>query len=632
MGFDYDKLKSKGEDGGSYWTSYSDLFMVLSVVFLLLYVVTSMRSGAAGIQKQIEFKQMKEDAADLRQQIKVYNTLKEEYLEKEASKDEEQVYKELMDKLTLLQDEQAKEKDNLRKQAMDNEKKEMALNKYQQIVRNIINANMLSKAKIKKRDRIIKASEETIAVKETEIALKESEIKENLATIADQDQEIEIQSQTIEEKQQIIFEKQRDLEQKQNEIGQLESEIKDKREAIEQNQKRIASLNSNLGSKINELKATQTQHKTSKEKLLKDIQKLKRETESKIVKLQAQNRNVSAELSKAGAELQEANSLIQSQEAEQAKLAGELERAGEELRTSREQYQKQVAKLRAEHAAGMQAERSAFEKKLESEKLTGAALKERMARFNLEAKNKEAALNQKIGDLSGKFEQTRASLTQVEEEKGRALASVDKLSKQNKVMAEDLERIRKMEEAQRRVAENLKKKLQEAGIGGINTKTGDVTLSFEKEFFDRGKSELKAGMMETLARFMPKYTQGLFDDAKIADKIQSVEITGFASPTYKGKYIDPNSLNEVDRKAAQYNMDLSIERAKAIFNHIFDRRKLSYKYQDKLRPLVKVTGRGFFEAGRAPAGAIPGMNEKEFCKKFDCNQAQRVIIKFNIKK
>ena len=91
MGFDYDKLNHKGEDGGSYWTSYSDLFMVLSVVFLLLYVVTSMRSGADGIQKMIEFKHMKEDAADLRQQIKVYNTLKEEYLEKEASQDEEQV-------------------------------------------------------------------------------------------------------------------------------------------------------------------------------------------------------------------------------------------------------------------------------------------------------------------------------------------------------------------------------------------------------------------------------------------------------------------------------------------------------------------------------------------------------------
>ena len=37
MSFDYDRFKAK-EDNGSYWASYSDLFMVLSLVFLLLYV------------------------------------------------------------------------------------------------------------------------------------------------------------------------------------------------------------------------------------------------------------------------------------------------------------------------------------------------------------------------------------------------------------------------------------------------------------------------------------------------------------------------------------------------------------------------------------------------------------------
>jgi hypothetical protein len=34
--------------------------------------------------------------------------------------------------------------------------------------------------------------------------------------------------------------------------------------------------------------------------------------------------------------------------------------------------------------------------------------------------------------------------------------------------------------------------------------------------------------------------------------------------------------------------------------------------------------------GRAPAGAVPGMSQKEFCSKFDCKQAQKVIIKFNM--
>ena len=55
MSFDYEKLKSKSDAGsGEHWTSNSDLFMVLSVVFLLLYVVASVKNGASAINKAIQ--------------------------------------------------------------------------------------------------------------------------------------------------------------------------------------------------------------------------------------------------------------------------------------------------------------------------------------------------------------------------------------------------------------------------------------------------------------------------------------------------------------------------------------------------------------------------------------------------
>ena len=81
MAFDYDKIKKK-EEGGSQWTSYSDLFMVLSVVFLLLYVVSSLRNGTYGIQKYVELNNIQKENEDLKQQLEVYNTLKDDYLEK----------------------------------------------------------------------------------------------------------------------------------------------------------------------------------------------------------------------------------------------------------------------------------------------------------------------------------------------------------------------------------------------------------------------------------------------------------------------------------------------------------------------------------------------------------------------
>ncbi|MCB0362046.1 MAG: microtubule-binding protein, partial [Bdellovibrionales bacterium] len=84
--------------------SYSDLFMMLSVVFLMLYSVTSLRSGTFGIEKRQEAQRLAYENEDLRQQIKVYETLKDQHIQNSSSQDK-QVYEELMGQLHLLKDE-----------------------------------------------------------------------------------------------------------------------------------------------------------------------------------------------------------------------------------------------------------------------------------------------------------------------------------------------------------------------------------------------------------------------------------------------------------------------------------------------------------------------------------------------
>ena len=116
----------------------------------------------------------------------------------------------------------------------------------------------------------------------------------------------------------------------------------------------------------------------------------------------------------------------------------------------------------------------------------------------------------------------------------------------------------------------------------------------------------------------------------IAKKIKSVDVIGFASPTYRGKYVNPNSLDPKDKKAIEYNLDLSYRRARSIFDHMFDTRKLKFEDQKKLLPLVKVSAKSFFSGnkdGRMPAS---NMSRREFCKKYDCKKEQRVIIKFDL--
>lgn len=61
MAFNYDDLKAKEDNPGSFWASYSDLFMVLSLVFLLLYVVSGLRSGTYSVQKNIEYERIKKE-------------------------------------------------------------------------------------------------------------------------------------------------------------------------------------------------------------------------------------------------------------------------------------------------------------------------------------------------------------------------------------------------------------------------------------------------------------------------------------------------------------------------------------------------------------------------------------------
>jgi hypothetical protein len=87
MSFHYNKNGNHNQ-GESFWTSNSDLFLGLSSIFLLLYVVSSLRSGADGVNNATENKKLKVQIQDLQNQLKTYESVKEQYLQTQASKSE----------------------------------------------------------------------------------------------------------------------------------------------------------------------------------------------------------------------------------------------------------------------------------------------------------------------------------------------------------------------------------------------------------------------------------------------------------------------------------------------------------------------------------------------------------------
>jgi len=544
-GFNYEKFKAE-TGGNDSWGSYSDLFMVLSFVFLMMYVVSSLKSGTTSIQQHLEQQKMTRENNELQAQIKAYNTLKDDAL-KEETQDEQEVYNELMDKLTLLQEDATEEKNQLRKRAMENEKKAVALNKYQQIIRNIIDANVLAKSKLKVREEIINNKNEVISDLNQDIESKEKEIAEN-------------------------------------------------------NQE-IAKINKNLAKKIKDLQKTQSFAKLSKKKALAQIAELKRKSQEQIEQIKEETEQVQAQLAQMNQELSTTNEKLaqtsdqlENKEQENKDLSRNLASTNEKLEKTVGEFQNQIGQMQAAHADRMAKEKAAFDAKMDAAKMSAAEKARQLAEFNNQAKEKSAALGREIATLKGDLAEAQA--------KANARAQLSK---------------------------DIASALKNAGVEAeVNPNTGDVTISFGKDFFDSGSADLKDSMQGVLQKFIPKYSETLFKDPKIASKITSVDIVGFASPTYKGKYVNPQSLDEEDQKAAKYNLDLSYKRARSIFDYMFDTKTIKYKNQKELLPLVKVTGRSFFSGDKVPEGATPGMSQKEFCSKFDCKQAQKVIIKFNM--
>lgn len=575
MGFDYDKIKK--EEEGSYWASYSDLFMVLSLVFLLLYVVSSLRSGTMGVVKEAEYKQLTRERDDLKQQIKVYNTLREDYLETGASDSEQKAYEQLMDKIVLLKEEAKDEKEKLRQAAQENEEKEEALNEYQQMVRNIINNNMISQARIKRRDK-------TITKKNVE----------------------------IKDKKKIIAKLEDDVTQKEAEIAQSEKEIK--------------QVNKKLQIKIAQLKTSYMTNKITKEKMEESIQQLKEENQMQVSELQAVNERAKTELKQISKELTQSQSRLSSAtkklELQSQKLADLVE--------EKNQFAKKIEDMNEEYEEQLKAEKAAFDAQIAKQKLTAAAKAKKLAEFRKQAQAKQAQLAKEIQNLESQAEKVQSDLDQTLLAKNELAQKAQKLEGSNKSLSRDVARLKEMADAKNKIIRQISNNLKKAGINAsVDGKSGDVVISFGEEYFDSGKAELKPGMETILKKFMPAYSSSLLSDPITAEKIQSVEIIGFASPTYKGKYVDPKSLKASNKEAINYNLDLSYYRARSIFDYVFDTNKMAYQHQKDILPIVKVTGRSFLAEGSSQKEAM-NMSQAEYCKKYDCKKSQRVMIKFNM--
>ncbi len=582
MSFDYDRIKNK--EDGTHWATYSDLFMVLSLVFLLLYVIASLRTGTSNIKSHTQYQELVRERDQLKEELVFYQSKKDDYLTSQASADEQAKYEDLMKKMELLREEAKDEKEKLRKSANELEQKEVALNKYQKMIKNIITANIVSSVNIKRRDKTITKNFE-------------------------------------------------EIDNQREEIDKLEKDVTQRKQEIAKGERKIKNLNKTLQTKMAQLRRSYKKRKITKAKMESQMKQIKEQNQLKVSQLELANAQAKREIRKNQKIIEEASQKL----AQAEKTIANQESNIQQLVQEKQQVTQKISQMRGDFQKQMQQEKKAFESKLAKQKLSAKAKEAKQREFMKQAQAKEAQLASKIQNMESQVQNVQGQLEKTRQEKASLAKQSQDLAKKAKDLAgdkkklsSDLKRMKEIANAKKKLINDMKKNLKKAGLkASVDGKSGDVIIQFGDEYFDTGKAQVKPGMEQVLKKFMPAYSETLFSDPKTADKINSIEIIGFASPTYKGKYVNPVSLEADNKEAVNYNLDLSYYRARSIFDYIFDKKKMKYRYQKKILPMVKVTGRSFLTED-ASKRDISSMSHTEYCKKYDCKKSQRVVIKFNM--
>lgn len=436
----------------------------------------------------------------------------------------------------------------------------------------------------------------------------------------------------LEQQSKTIASNEKTIERQSKKIKNLNQDIKVKKETIQTNEASIEKMNQELEDKIKKLQSARQQQKLSKKAYNKRLKYLQSKTTQKIETLEKENNQISAQIEKVSSELENANEVLEKTTAKLETTTAQRAKLTNDLKNATLKFETQMSQAQEEFDSKMQEKEQQFQDQLEKEKLSGNAKEKRMAEFKKQAAAERQALDKKLSGLNKELSKSEKDLAKALKSQDKYKNYVASLEKEKGALATELAKSKENIKAKNKLVKGIKDNFKKAGINvDIDEKTGDVVLSFGKEYFDTGKSSLKPNMIDTLEKFIPIYAQSLFEDQQISEKIESVEIVGFSSPTYQGKFVDPKSLSANDRKAVDFNLDLSYNRAKSIFSHIFDKQKMSYKHQKDLLGLVKVTGRSFLAEGVEGKNLKSGIPTETYCKEHNCKKAQRVIVKFNLR-
>jgi len=715
MSFDYDTIRARKHESGTQWAAYSDLFMVLAFVFLLMYMVSSLRTGMISVTSHAQIEEVK-------QELKLYESVKNQYLEQESGEREKKIYNEILSQISLLETEANENKNRLAQESEQQRMRETSLNQYQQLIVEMINANTIAKAEASKKfiserqqkellEKDIEQQSTELATLEDQLNMEVSEKAELKSTQAQETATLQskIQDMTIKREQSLdqlaqleekleieaaakaalegtLEAESRSLETKIQELTEnrakaqvqlatleqrleaeaaekaalestlvqetttLQGKIQELTSSREQNQNQLASLEQQLISGEAEkaaLRKTLQQETKNLEGIIQELTGKQEESENLLASLEqklrmeaADKADLEATLSKEKqgleGQLEELSGKQNQSQAELASLAAILAKEAEEKAALKNASAEEIGELEEKFAAlkgdydKKQGELESLADDIESGKKEISDLEQAHASQLGELENQYQGLKDKYDGNLDKVAQLDSDLGAAQRNLKKTAENLsstqDRLSDKSGELQEALQLVKRRQVLAKKIQDNFYKNGIAAEVDG---NSGDVILDFGEDYFETNSHQLKTGMEKTIRKAIPVYAQSLFADESLNSKISSVEIIGFASPTFGGKPVDPRNMSEENRKAINYNLDLSYKRARSIFRFAFDTGNFRFDYQDTMLPLLNVTGRSFFAEDIDP-NDLGNLTIDEFCGQYNCSKSQRVIIKFGL--
>ncbi len=565
--------KSKSE--GSIWTSYSDMFTSLSVIFLVMFVFAILKSQVTAFKSMAVEKNTEKILKG-----KVPKAVKEEMAQKK------QKLNKSINKISVY-------KDAIKGKITELNELIHEIEGHKTLVSELLNQQT-------KREAVMNEIQDTLHTTRVKLQERNLKIKKNDQQITKMDHQIKISQSR-------------------------ESELKDSKDKMEQSyEEKLVIVKRDLIEKLkqerNSFKKLQENYEqviTEKSKQVQTQSSLVSELSIKTKKLSQSLEVISKEASQKTVALKAIEAKYKSDKVNYELMHKKVQEY-KVLNQSAEESEKrniQVAKQEKYKSTLMQEKLSEMASKLGSTQRRNKNIESRLNKQNEKMSQIQGELKGLRGDnkkLLSLNKQMRGTLKGKQAGNGRSIASAkDNLRK--------------------KLAKQIHQKLGHAKLGlGITTdpETGNITFLMDDSFlFTNNSYELTDGVKETLKAIIPIYSKVLFEDPQVSDAVMSVNIIGHASPTFRHTYVDPKSS---DPEAYSYNLSLSSNRSSEIAVYILGPDFTEFPNRLSLRNKIKTIGKSYSLPVLRSPSSEPSTGKQD-CGEYDCYQSRRVEINFTLK-